>query len=303
MYTLDQLRCFVSVAEELHFGKAAARMHMTQPPLSRQIQKLERDLDVQLLDRSPSGVALTAAGSSFLHECYRILENVETAPRRAKLIAEGKLGLVRIGYTAISGFSVLGEILSSIKSRLPDLKVELNELVTPLQIDALENESIDIGLGRPPFVSEALASFPIRRDKLVVAVPVGHILAQKGTKVPLEDIKSHPMIMYSPNDAKYFHNLITLELGIDPNQGEYQVTQATTILALVAQGLGIAVVPSSSMSLERSDVQYLDIEGRPETNVELHAAWHVHSKNPALQPVLDIVRSLANAEPAGPDVP
>ncbi|MGO1181908.1 MAG: LysR family transcriptional regulator [Micrococcaceae bacterium] len=296
MYTLDQLRCFVSVAEELHFGKAAARMHMTQPPLSRQIQKLERDLEVHLLDRSPSGVTLTAAGHSFLHECYRILENVETAPRRAKLIAEGKLGLVRIGYTAISGFSVLGEILSSLKAQLPDLKVELKELVTPLQIDALENESIDIGLGRPPFVSDVLSSFPIRRDKLVIAVPSGHPLGGNGIQVSLDEIKNHPMIMYSPNDAKYFHNLVTLELGIDPHQGEYQVTQATTILALVAQGLGIAIVPSSTMSLERSDVQYLDIAERTETNVELHAAWHLHSKNPALQPVLEIIRAIGQSQ-------
>src|SRR5699024_6619580 len=136
-----QVRCFIAVAEELHFGRAAERLHMTQPPLSRQIQRLEREIEFKVFERTSSGVSLTPAGTSFLVESYRLLDRVDTAPRKAKLIAEGRIGLIRIGYTAVSGYNVLGHLLTCIRKHLPDVQVELTEQVTSSQIESLQNHS------------------------------------------------------------------------------------------------------------------------------------------------------------------
>lgn len=289
MYTLDQIHCFIAVAEELHFGKAAERLHITQPPLSRQIQRLEREIEFKLFDRSSSGVSLTPAGVSFLNESYRLLERVKTAPRKGKLIAEGRVGLIRIGYTAISGYSVLGKLLTSIRGHLPDIQVELSERVTSFQIESIQNHSLDLGLARPPFTGEGILSRPIHADSMTVVVPKGHPLAENANSTTLEQIHDYPLIMYSPKDAEYFHDLLTKDFGIDPALGEYQVTDAATIVALVAQDHGIAVVPSSTKVLGRSDVEYLDIASPKNTTVELHAVWHSDSTNPVLQHIPSIL--------------
>lgn len=292
MYTLDQLRCFVAVAEELHFGRAATRLHMTQPPLSRQIQKLERDLEFQLLHRDAKGVALTLAGESFLRECYLILEQAETAPKRAKLIAEGRAGLLTIGYTAIAGFSLLGEVLQELNTGLPDLEIHLQELVTPQQIEALESGSIDLGLGRPPFLSDSLSSTTVLKDRLSIVVPKGHELAEHDGPISISEIQTYPLVMYSPNDAQYFHRLLTDSLGLDPNMGRYQVTQVVTIIALVSSGHGIAVVPASAIKLGNQAVEFLRIKEPESPTVELHAVWKVASVNPALAPALSIIDAI-----------
>lgn len=213
MYTFDQVRCFVAVAEELHFGRAAARLHMTQPPLSRQIQKLEKHIGLTLLERGTKGVMLTPAGEAFLSECYRIVDSVHLAPRKAQLIAQGKLGLLRIGYTAIAGFSILGDLLQELTNAIPEVKVELREQVTSAQIAALESGAIDLSLGRPPFPKETLQSVSILRDRLVLAVPEATAARYEGP-IPVESLQDHPFIMYSPTDARYFHELVKHRYGI-----------------------------------------------------------------------------------------
>jgi len=151
MFTFDQLAGFIAVAEELHFGRAAERLNMTQPPLSRQIQKLEKTVGAELLERDNRRVQLTPAGTAFLDEARRLLALAERAPVTARRIASGRSGLLRIGFTAASGFSILGPLLEEISAILPDVDVDLQELVTGEQIQALETGELDLGLARPPF--------------------------------------------------------------------------------------------------------------------------------------------------------
>lgn len=289
VYTFDQVRSFVVVAEELHFGRAAERLHMTQPPLSRQIQKLERHLGLQLLERSYRGVILTPAGEAFLHECYRILDSVELAPRRAQLIAAGKLGLLRIGYTAIAGFSLLGDLLQQLTATVPDVEVELTEQVTQAQIVSLESGAIDLSLGRPPFPEDTLKSVSILQDRLVLAMSEDAAGSDDGP-IPLESLADRPFIMFAPTGAGYFHDLVRHRYGITKVQTRFQVTQVVTMIALVAAGHGSAIVPASAQRLGAHGVVFRELDEEETTTVDLHAAWPRRSNNPALQHALAVIR-------------
>ncbi|SEU24668.1 LysR family transcriptional regulator [Nonomuraea wenchangensis] len=151
MVTLDQIRAFVAVAEELHFGRAAERLRMTQPPLSRHIQKLERAIGVTLLERDNRRVILTEAGRGFLEDARHMLTLVETAGDRARRIAAGASGTLRLGFTAVSAISVLGGLLRLLAERLPEVDVILHEEVTARQMDGILRGELDLGLARPPF--------------------------------------------------------------------------------------------------------------------------------------------------------
>ncbi|MGA5760442.1 LysR substrate-binding domain-containing protein [Nonomuraea bangladeshensis] len=151
MLTLDQIRAFVAVAEELHFGRAAERLRMTQPPLSRHIQKLERAIGVTLLERDNRRVILTEAGRGFLEDARHMLTLVDTAGDRARRIAGGASGTLRLGFTAVSAISVLGPLLRLLAERLPEVDVILHEQVTARQMDGILRGELDLGLARPPF--------------------------------------------------------------------------------------------------------------------------------------------------------
>ncbi|MGW5159459.1 LysR substrate-binding domain-containing protein [Nonomuraea wenchangensis] len=151
MLTLDQIRAFVAVAEELHFGRAAERLRMTQPPLSRHIQKLERAIGVTLLERDNRRVILTEAGRGFLEDARHMLTLVETAGDRARRIAGGASGTLRLGFTAVSAISMLGRLLRLLAERLPEVDVILHEQVTATQMDGILRGELDLGLARPPF--------------------------------------------------------------------------------------------------------------------------------------------------------
>ncbi|MEU6727518.1 LysR family transcriptional regulator [Nonomuraea wenchangensis] len=150
MLTLDQIRAFVAVAEELHFGRAAERLRMTQPPLSRHIQKLERAIGVTLLERDNRRVILTEAGRGFLEDARHMLTLVETAGDRARRIAGGASGTLRLGFTAVSAISMLGRLLRLLAERLPEIDVILHEQVTATQLDGILRGELDLGLARPP---------------------------------------------------------------------------------------------------------------------------------------------------------
>ena len=150
MVSLARLSCFVAVAEELHFGRAAERLHMTQPPLSRQIQQLESELGVQLIERSTRAVTLTPTGAAFLPDARRILQLAEGAAQTVKRIPAGDLGTVVIGFTAASAHVVLPRLLGAAREKLPDVKLDLREMVTAVQLEGLMTGEVDLGMARPP---------------------------------------------------------------------------------------------------------------------------------------------------------
>ncbi|XVS61120.1 LysR substrate-binding domain-containing protein [Actinosynnema sp. CA-299493] len=288
-FTLEQLRGFVAVAEELHFSRAASRLAMTQPPLSRQIQKLERAVGAQLLIRDNRRVTLTAAGEVFLVEARRLLSLAETAPELARRVSSGSSGVVRVGFTAAATYGILGRLLDELAAQLPDVDVELVELVTREQVSGLVNEEIDLGLGRPPFDDSTFGSRLLHREGLLVAVPGGHPLAALGRAATAADVVREPVVMHSPTDARYFYDLVVRTVPIAPENTVHTVSQVLTMLWLVAAGRGVAFVPESAARLRIDGVEFARLETAVAEPVELHLLWLKASANPALWRTLSVL--------------
>lgn len=298
-YTLEQLRGLVAVAEELHFGRAAARLRMTQPPLSRQIQKLEATVGAQLLDRDSRRVSLTPAGEAFLTEARRILALADAAPNLARRVSSGSRGVVRIGFTAASTFGVLGELLNQVTRELPEVHLDLSEMVTREQIAALSSEELDLGLARPPFDAETFASRLLHREPLLLAVPAGHRLAALDRPAAAEDIANEPLILHSPLRARYFYDLVVSMVPLAHENVVHSVSQILTMLWLVSAGRGIAFVPASAARLGVPDVAYAALATPIGEPVELHLLWPRRSGNPALRRVLDVLAGFGSSDTAG----
>jgi DNA-binding transcriptional LysR family regulator len=299
MFELSQLRCFVATAEELHFGRAAQRLNMTQPPLSRQVQLLERILGVTLLDRTSRSVRLTPAGRAFLLEARRILRLAESAALATRRIASGDAGQIAIGFTAASGYNFLPQLVILSKARLPNADLTLREMVTREQVEALLTGRIDIGLVRPPMERAEFATARVLSEPLVAALPTGDARLAKAS-LTLADFDDQPLIMYSPEGAGYFYNMLTTLFdanGVTPNYVQH-VTQIHSMLALVHAGLGAAIVPEAAMSLNFDDVQFRPVETTPDRPVELYMAWRKDNESPILQTFIDLC--LAEASPAEP---
>lgn len=287
MFTLEQARQFIAVAEELHFGRAAARLAMTQPPLSRQVQRLERSVGVTLLERDSRKVALTAAGQAFLDEARRLVAAAERAPAAARRIASGQAGEIRIGFTAATGFSLLGPLLTEIGIALPEIDIALHELVTGEQVRALQRGDLDLGLARPPFDTVQFESWLLLSEHLVLAVPTGHRLAAVERPLRSSDIAAEPLIMHHPTRARYFYDLVIRQLPVEHDNVVHTVSQILTMVSLVAAGRGLAVVPESARLLGIDGVEYLDLVDLAPDAVELHAIWNRDAHNPALLRVLE----------------
>jgi DNA-binding transcriptional LysR family regulator len=288
-YTLEQLRGFVAVADELHFGRAAARLKMTQPPLSRQIQKLERAVGAQLLERDNRRVALTAAGQVFLAEARRLLALADAAPELARRVSSGSSGVVRIGFTAASTYGILGRLLNELGRRLPDVDVDLAEMVTREQVAGLANREIDLGLARPPFDRDTFDSRLLHREPLLVAVPEGHRLLGLDRDATAADLVGEPVVMHSPTKARYFYDLVAGVVPIPQEDIVHTVSQVLTMLWLVAARRGIAFVPASAVRLPIAGVGFVRLATPVPEPVELHLLWLRESANPALRRVLEVL--------------
>jgi DNA-binding transcriptional LysR family regulator len=288
-FTLEQLRGFLAVAEELHFGRAATRLKMTQPPLSRQIQKLERAVGAQLLERDNRRVTLTAAGEVFLGEARRLLSLADTAPELARRVSSGSRGVVRIGFTAASTYGTLGRLLDEVERALPDIGLDLHEMVTREQVAALLNEEIDLGLARPPFDADTFGSRLLHREALLVAVPTGHRLTGLDRNAVAADLATEPVVMHSPTQARYFYDLVVSMVPTASQNAVHTVSQVLTMLWLVAAGRGVAFVPGSAARLPIEGVEFVRLETPVPEPVELHLLWSRESRNPALGRVLALL--------------
>jgi DNA-binding transcriptional LysR family regulator len=290
LFELSQLRCFVAAAEELHFGRAAERLHMTQPPLSRQIQILERVLGVQLLQRTSRIVRLTSAGRTFLPEARRILHLAESAALSTRRTAAGDAGSVAIGFTAAAGYSFLPELITRARESLPGIDFVLEEMVTAEQVEALASHRIDAALLRPP-VRREFESVRVLREPLLAALPANHRLA-KGRLPTLGDFDLEPFVMYSPYEARYFYDLLAAifaKAGVAPRYVQH-MSQVHAILALVRAGLGAALVPAAAASLRFEGVALRPVDTRPTRPVELFLAWERNNDNPALPAFVELTR-------------
>jgi DNA-binding transcriptional LysR family regulator len=286
MFTFDQLAGFIAVAEELHFGRAAERLNMTQPPLSRQIQKLEKIIGAELLERDNRKVQLTSAGQTFLDEARRLMALAERAPVTARRIASGRSGVLRVGFTAASGFSILGPLLEELAGIIPDVDIDLQELVTGDQLNGLLTGELDLGLARPPFDKETFDSHLLYRESLVLAAPAGHPLTLLNRDILPQDFKDEPLIMHSPTQARYFYDLVVRMLPIRHANVVHTVSQILTMVSLVSANRGLAFVPHSATLLGIKGVEFLPLAVGDAEQVELHAIWNRRITNPALARLL-----------------
>jgi DNA-binding transcriptional LysR family regulator len=300
--TLDQVRSFVAVAEELHFGRAADRLQMTQPSLSRQIQKLEKSIGAKLLERDNRRVALTRAGAAFLDEAYRLLNLVDAAGDLARRVDAGAAGVVRLGFTAVSAISILGGLLRRLTVELPDVEVLLSERVTNAQVDGIRRGELDIGLARPPFDTAFLSSRMISREPLMAVVPEAHPLAELDRPLTPQDFEGQAVIGYHHLQSRYFHDLTARFLANAHPRTEQRVHQVLTAMLLVAAERGLALAPASAASLHVEGIVLKDLahgggdsrlDADPERPVELHAIWSRGSVTPVMRRVLAAIGEVA----------
>lgn len=290
MFTINQLTGFVAVAEEGHFGRAAQRLNLTQPPLSRQIQQLERELGVDLIDRGTRTIRLTPAGRAFLHDARRLLHDAEEAAQSVRRVTGGRSGVLRLGFTATSAHGLLGGLLSTAREHLPHVEVVLHELVTRDQLERISADSLDLGLVRPP-VPAGLDSRALRSEPLLAALPAEHPLAAE-SELELSAFHQAEVVGYSPFEARYFYDLLAVtfhEAGVRPAYVQY-ADQVHTVLALVEAGLGIALVPATAARLRVEGVALRQVHLPTPNPVELHLAWRETNNNPALHTFLDLMR-------------
>jgi DNA-binding transcriptional LysR family regulator len=290
MFELSRLRCFIVLAEELHFHRAAERLNMTQPPLSRQIQLLEHEVGVRLLLRSSRMVELTPAGKAFYLEARRLLHFAENARLIAQRVAQGESGLVTLGFTAASSYAFLPRLVALAKDRLPEIDLVLREMITLDQVEALQSGRIDLGFLRPPIHRLGISGKPVLREPLLLALPRNHPLTLRDA-VTLADLDRQPFITYSPVEGRYFHNLLAglfQAAGVAPVYVQY-VIQTHSILALVNAGIGLAVVPESARSLHPDGVVFRAFPIEAKASAELYLAWRDDGENLAASALRDLI--------------
>jgi DNA-binding transcriptional LysR family regulator len=291
---LRQLRYFVAVAEESHFGRAAVRLHMTQPPLSQTIQSLEAALGTPLFARTKRSVALTPAGIALLPEARRILQQASALPDLARRAASGESGLLSLSFVSSADYSVLPPLLREFRERYPLVQIDLREATTDVQLEDLMQGRIDAGLLIPPLHDKARAELDymtVLSEPLILAAPQG-LKALHGKKmVSLKAVADMPLIIFPRRIAPAFHDAIVgcfRDAGLTPRIGQ-EAIQMQTIVGLVSAGMGIALVPQSVSNLKRPGVEYKPLSNKT-VSVETGLAWRRDNLSPVLRTFLELLR-------------
>jgi DNA-binding transcriptional LysR family regulator len=286
---LRHLRYFVAVAETRHFGKAAENLHMAQPPLSQAIRRLESELGVELFTRTTRQVTLTGAGEVFRTDVQRILKAVDDAVARVGRFASGAEGVLRIGLTGSASYRQLPALARLVKREMPQVMLEVHtEMLTPAQEAGLIERRLDVGVLRPPVRQEGITHRPIAAEALVAAVPEEHWLAEADS-VRVEQLRHENFIMYGAALGSVVNDVVVrscLASGFYPHCA-YEVTETSAALALVAAGLGVAVLPDSIRSAPREGVRCKDIEDA--LTVRLDLAWREDDESPLLRGLLRVL--------------
>ncbi|MDJ0702623.1 MAG: LysR substrate-binding domain-containing protein [Leptolyngbyaceae cyanobacterium MO_188.B28] len=291
---LHSLRYFVAVAEELHFGRAATRLHITQPALSRQIRGLEAELGIELLKRTKRTVELTEAGATFLVEVRKALQQVESAIHMAQRVARGEIGALRIAFTASAMHTVLPKILKQFRDRYPKVTLEMTELCTLDQVDALRTEIVDVGFLHPPIEAPFLKLYALQGEKLIVALPQTHPLARQ-QHLSLKALAAESFILHPRYEGPILYDqIVTLcrNAGFEPDIVHEAVKNQTRV-GLVAAGLGVAFVPESLQSSGLTGVAYCTLVGES-PDLQLAAAWRQQGGSPVAEGFLQVVRQIGS---------
>ena len=273
MIDIRHFRYFQAVAQELHFGRAAARLCIAQPALSRQIQQLEEEIGTPLLRRTQRRVELLAAGQVFLDRTNLILDEVERAVIDARRTGAGEYGRLSVGFIHSSTYGLLPSIIERFRHLYPDIELELHEMPIAEQHVALTRGVIDIGLLRPQPAPAELEIQAVLEDPFLVAVPHAHPLAQRQS-IRLKELAGEPMVMFPQRGSPLFHSRIMAmceRAGFTPKVVQ-QATQIHTVAGLVGAGIGLAIIPGTACNLQPRGVHFLEILDRPEP-VHVALGW------------------------------
>jgi DNA-binding transcriptional LysR family regulator len=294
---LRHLRYFMMVATELHFGRAAEKLHIAQPPLSKQIQDLEAELGFELFTRTKRSVALTPAGQAFLVEVTQIFQQLDRAIDIGRKTSRGELGQISIGFVGSATYNILPVMLQQFRDRYPDVQIELHELTTDRQLIWLREGRIDIGLIRPPIVERDLGSQIIFQESLVIALPINHHLAMVDS-IDLTGLATEPFILFPRQLAPGLYDpiiAICQAAGFSP-QVVQECIQMQTIVSLVSANMGVSILPASIQSAHRQGVIYKPIQTSTELvslGVEKLATiaivWRLNDDSPTMNRLLEIV--------------
>jgi LysR family transcriptional regulator, benzoate and cis,cis-muconate-responsive activator of ben and cat genes len=295
---LRHLRYFTTVAAEGSFSRAAEKLHIAQPPLSRQVQQLEEELGVRLLDRGRP-LTLTEPGRYLFEQGRQILQRVEEVRAMTRRIAKGMVLQFNIGFVASTLYDDLPELIRRFRIIVPGVEVQLLELTTLEQVAALKDGRIDIGFGRLRFDDPLIIRRVIREERLCVAVPKGHRLAAIGAAIRLRETAGEPLILYPraprPGYAdqvlSFFH-----DANIDPAIA-MEARELQTALGLVASGGGITIVPASVRRLGRDDVAYIDLD-EPKMSSPVIMSYRKNDASRLLAQLLDLVKGFDQWDPA-----
>lgn len=273
MIDLRHFRYFQAVAQELHFGRAAARLCIAQPALSRQIQQLELEIGTPLLRRTQRKVELLPAGQVFLERSNLILDEVERAAVDARRTGAGEFGRLSVGFIHSSTYGLLPSIIERFHHLYPDIELELHEMPIIEQFVALTRGVIDIGLLRPQQAPVEVEVQQVMEDPFLVAVPLSHRLAKRSA-VRLRELEGEPIVMFPHRGSPLFHSRIMTmceRAGFTPRVVQ-QATQIHTVAGLVGAGIGLAIIPGTTRNLQPKGVHFLEIVDRPEP-VHVALGW------------------------------
>ena len=288
---LRHLRYFVTVAEELHFGRAAARLFIAQPPLSQQIQQLERELGVALFARTSRRVQLTPAGAAFLAEARQILAHLGTAADTAKRAARGETGWLGIGFAASATYDLLPAVLHDFRAAFPEVALSLQELNAAEQAAALREKIIHVGFVRPYAPEPEAVVHAVQREPFLAALPDRHPLTRFDS-LPLSALADEPFISFPEAPAPSYAEVVRLACegaGFTPRVVQ-EVREMQTALSLVAAGFGVALLPSSVQHLHRDGVAYRPLL-EPAPRTELAVVSRRDDPSPVLQNFLAVVQA------------
>lgn len=274
---LRHLRYFIAVAEELHFGHAAARLNISQPPLSQQIQILEQQIGARLFARTNRSVSLTEAGRQFLADSRQILSQVDDAAARAARLHHGETGELRIGFTSSAPFiKAVSDTLSTFRRRYPDVHIQTRETNTREQIVPLNEGALDLGLMRNTQLPDTLAWESVLREPLLAMVPRDHPLASQ-PRVSLRELAREPFVFFDPHvGTGLYDDILGLMRRYDLTPAITQeVGEAMTIIGLVAAGLGVSILPASFRRVQLLEMCWLPIEEQDAVS-EMWLVWSKH---------------------------
>jgi DNA-binding transcriptional LysR family regulator len=288
---LRHLRYFTAVAEELHFGRAAARLNMSQPPLSIQIRQLEEEMGVTLFTRKRN-VELTPAGKEFLDYARGALEHVQQGIRSAQRVHRGERGQLNVGFISSMAYTYIPALLAGFRQRSPDVELVLHDQDTWSQFEALRDGRLNVGVVRGPVDEPGLSSVTVLSEPLVVAMPMNHRLV-RARKIPMADLANDSFILFprktsSPLSREVLR--LCQRAGFTPHLSQ-EAIQLHVVVSLVSAGIGIAIVPESTKLLPVANVAYRPLAER-DGQVHIAVAYRAKDPSPVVREFVDVARQL-----------